>query len=81
MLLAITRNNSIIRLESQHLQVSDSESGKKSAIPLRLLDRIICTDTPHLSGKLFNQILVLKIPVIFMNSRGQLKNIFLQSRM
>lgn len=70
MLLAITRNDSIIRLESRHLTICDN-GAINGTVPINLLSRVILSDMRGISGALIQELLYRHIPVIMLSSDGK----------
>ena len=69
MLLAITKNDAVIRLESRHLRV-ESENVSRT-IPLNLVDRVLLAGYPQLSGAVMQQLLMAHVPVIMLSEDGR----------
>ena len=70
MLLLLTKQSNVIRLESRHLKIS-SDAGDSGIIPLNLLDRVILTESAHISGAVMQQFLEARIPIILVNKTGK----------
>ena len=71
MLLALTKESSVIRLESRHLNIAFTDDEQMQTIPLPLIDRVVLTDTPRISGAVIQELLSRKIPVTFISGRGE----------
>ena len=72
MLLALTKQETVLRLESRHLQVSSEQSeAVAGTIPVNLLDRVILTECARISGAVMQQFLEAHIPVILLDKRGK----------
>lgn len=71
MLLALTKDDSVLRLESKHLTISFSGDEQLQTIPLPLIDRVVLTDTPRISGAVIQELLIRKIPVTFVSGKGE----------
>ena len=70
MLLAITCDDSIIRLESRHLTVTN-DNCIAGIVPLVLLKRVILSDMAHVSGAVIQELLKRHIPVIMLTEKGE----------
>lgn len=66
MLLALTKQNSIIRLESRHLKIISSSEDTTEIIPVKLLDRVILSDCVRISGAVIQQLLEAHIPIFIL---------------
>lgn len=71
MLLALTKDSSVIRLESHHLNIFSTDDGENHTVPLSLVERVILTDIPRISGAVIQELLVRKIPVTFVSGKGE----------
>ena len=71
MLLALTKQDNIIRLESRHLKISSKSGGETDIIPVNLLDRVILTEPSRISGAVMQQLLEVHIPVILIGKNGK----------
>ena len=71
MLLALTKDTSIIRLESRHLNVSFDGEEKTETVPLPLIERVVLTDVPRISGAVIQELLLRHIPVTFISAKGE----------
>lgn len=70
MLLAITHSNSIIRLESRHLTISN-DGILNGIVPLNLLSRVLLPDIMSISGALIQALLQRHIPIILLSADGK----------
>lgn len=70
MLLALTHNDSVVRLESRHLTVSNAGL-LCGTVPVNLLSRVILTGLSQISGAVLQAFLERHIPVIVVTSCGQ----------
>lgn len=71
MLLALTKQDNIIRLESRHLKISSKSGSETDIIPVNLLDRVILTEPSRISGAVMQQLLEAHIPVILIGKNGK----------
>ncbi len=70
MLLATTGDDSIIRLESRHLTVTNNDC-IAGIVPLNLLNRVILSDMAQVSGMVIQELLKRHIPVIMLTADGK----------
>ena len=72
MLLALTKQETVLRLESRHLKVSSEQSeAVAGTIPVNLLDRVILTESAQISGAVMQKFLEARLPVILLDKRGK----------
>lgn len=71
MLLAIMRDETVIRLESRHLKIESKGAGAISGVvPLCNLDRVVVDSRSQLSGAVVEVLMTRGIPIIFLSRQG-----------
>lgn len=77
MLLAITRDDAVMRLESRHLKIeADTPEILADTVPLCHLDRVIVNERTQLSGAVVEALMSRRIPIILLSRTGDCLGIF-----
>ena len=67
MLLAVTNDQTTIRLESRHLTLSQDDK-LAGTVPVNLIDRVVLSGAANVSGSVFQALLMRHIPIIMLDN-------------